>query len=60
MPRDESTPTMPTSLGQLTMPLPVRCTTTIEPTPHGLWHVTTTYGWDAAAHRSAGSANESS
>ena len=46
-----------TSVGSLTKPLPVRCTTGIEPTPLGLWHLTLTYSWDAAADRTAGSAS---
>jgi len=46
-----------TSVGRLRKPLPVRCTTTIEPTPLGLWHLMLTYSWKAAADRSAGSAS---
>jgi hypothetical protein len=46
-----------TSVGPLRKPLPVRCTTDIQPTPLGLWHLTLTYRWDAAADRTAGSAS---
>jgi hypothetical protein len=40
----------------LTKPLPAGCTTAIEPTPIGLWRLTLTLSWTAAADRSAGSA----
>jgi hypothetical protein len=40
---------------ELTKPLPVTCSTTIEPTAIGLWKVTLTESWIAAGDRSAGS-----
>ena len=39
----------------LRKPLPVTCTTEIEPVPIGLWKMTLTESWTAASDRSAGS-----
>ena len=40
---------------QLTKPLPVRCSISVEPAPIGLWRVRLTELWTAAADRTAGS-----
>ncbi len=41
--------------GPLVEPVPVTCTTTIEPTPLGLWHATLVISWDAGDGYAAGS-----
>jgi hypothetical protein len=41
--------------GRLAKPLPVVCTSKIEPVPAGFWKLTLTESWKAASDRSAGS-----
>jgi len=40
--------------GQLAEPVPVTCTTTVEPTPLGLWHATLIVSWDGGEGYKAG------
>lgn len=39
----------------LKKPLPVRCSTTVQPTSFQMWRLTLTYSWDTASDRAAGS-----
>ena len=47
---------LPMTEGALAKPLPVTCSTRIDPTTYGFWKLTLTVSWTAASDRTAGTA----